>query len=184
MNSQYEKNKIINSKFVGIGAPMEKDKIFQNIDVNLGICHTIFRQLDTQMPSVLVENNNHLGTSAYDVVTNAEFINEVVLNYNVALLLDIAHAKITAINTRVDEDDYFNLLPLSRVTQVHLSKHAVIDNLAYDAHEMLSGDDWDCFWRLRQKMPGLEFITLEYYQNAANLLSMTSDLKKQISMFG
>jgi len=47
-------------------------------------------------------------------------INQVLDNTNAKLLLDIAHAKVTATNSHESVYDYLNRLPLEKVKEIHI----------------------------------------------------------------
>ena len=48
-----------------------------------------------------LENNNYYPTPAYEIITEGEFISEVLDKNNLFLLLDIAHAMVTAHNKKI-----------------------------------------------------------------------------------
>ena len=52
-----------------------------------------------------VENNNYYPTGAYDICSSADFLQALIEN-NLHLLFDIAHAKVTCKNRNIDYDCY------------------------------------------------------------------------------
>lgn len=170
--SGYVRNRVEGGAFVGEGEAMTRDTMLAHAARNAGIARE-------QCPDakLLVENNNHLGTDAYDVVTDPEFISELAAHAGVGLLLDVAHARISARNTGVDERSYLAELPLGSVRQVHLSKHGSDAARAWDAHEPLEEEDWRYFRELLPLLPDLRYVTIEYYRDAEALLAQLARLR-------
>ena len=175
--SRYQDNKIIDGKFVGENTAMSETELHDNVRLNLNQVFSLFGN----SLEVLVENNNHLGTDAYDVVTSPHFIKDVLQENNVFLLLDIAHARITAGNTRSCEKAYFNALPLKKVRQIHLSRHSEVGGEFHDSHNHLLSDDWDFFRHISSISPNLKYVTIEYYKDQETLLMLLQELKKILS---
>lgn len=173
--SRYEDNDIVSGAFVGKGTPMSAEQMVANATDNLRYARQVFGA----EVGMLVENNNHLGTDAYDTVTDAAFLCRLMDAAGLDLLLDIAHARITAHNTGVAEREYLGGLPLHRVRQVHLSGHGQrADGTYYDAHEPVTESDFDYFAALwGRSLTALEFVTIEYYKDAASLLEQLGVLR-------
>ena len=69
-----------------------------------------------------IENNNYYPTGAYDVSTSLEYLLEVLSIKDLHLLLDIAHAKVSAFNLKVELNEYIMpLLETDLCKQVHIS---------------------------------------------------------------
>ena len=72
---------------------------------------------------------------AYDVVTDGDFICQVVNQNNLYLLLDIAHAMVTAHNKQIDYNQYISTLPLDKLIQLHICQPELNKGeIAFDAH--------------------------------------------------
>ena len=68
-----------------------------------------------------IENNNYYQTGAYEIATSAKFINKVIKELDCHLLLDIAHAKVTCKNKKLNLDSYINELSKGiKCRQMHL----------------------------------------------------------------
>ena len=57
---------------------------------------------------ILIENNNYYPTKAYDIITDADFISNLVYDNNIGFLFDQAHAEITAHNQKIKYEEYVN----------------------------------------------------------------------------
>jgi uncharacterized protein (UPF0276 family) len=127
--------------------------------------------------TIAVENNNYYPTGAYDVVTEASFIRKVVEMTGIHLLVDLAHARISAHNMGICPEGYLVQLPLERAIQVHLSGYATNEAIWHDSHEELSENQWREAERCLRRLPGVQFVTLEYYQEADVLARMLIRLR-------
>jgi uncharacterized protein (UPF0276 family) len=172
VSSRYAKNKIVDGRFCGCGKPFTRNQMLKNAAENIAYVQSIFGD---SIP-ILVENNNDLKTSAYEIVTDPEFLSQIIQENSLCLLLDIAHAKISAYNRGLTIQEYLANLPLSKVVQVHLARHIVQKGFAYDAHEFLLSSDWDFFCALLPRVLNLSFITIEYYRDGSRLLSQIAIL--------
>jgi uncharacterized protein (UPF0276 family)/ribosomal protein S18 acetylase RimI-like enzyme len=168
--SRYKENRIEGGCFVGLGVPYTEKELKDNANKNIMAVREIFGEI-----AIMVENMNHLGSDAYDLVSEPEFISEVVLENRAYLLLDLAHAKITCTNTRRSFDEYFRKLPLDRVLQIHLSKHSIVVGRAVDSHDLL--DDFGEIVEVINRLPNIKYITVEYYKDAKKLIGMLRQLK-------
>ncbi len=174
--SRYEENDLVDGAYVGRGEPMSAAAMLANAGQNGALA----RRALPATP-LLVENNNHLGTDAYALVTDPAFIGEVMDQAGADLLLDVAHARISACNTGRDEAEYFAALGLDRALQVHLSRHAECGGRARDAHEALGEADWDYFAGLLPRLPGLRYATIEYYKDPERLLAQIARLREVLA---
>lgn len=128
-----------------------------------------------------VENNNAYKTEAYDYVTDPDFISSIVYDNDINFLFDISHAKITAINTRVNYDVYLSKLPLNRINQIHISKEGFNSTgEVFDAHELPSEEETIDIIKFIKKYKTLKYITVEYYKNPSKLLDYLNKLKRII----
>lgn len=159
--SRYQENELRDGRYVGIGEPYNREQLVTNVERNVEAVRNLFDDVP-----ILLENNNHLGTDAYEIVTDPSFIDTAVRQVGVGLLLDVAHAKISARNTDTDVADYLSSLPLDRCQQVHLSRHKIGPPGAIDAHAFFRQSDWAYFHALQDDLPNLAYVTLEYYEDA------------------
>lgn len=174
--SRYRVNVVHAAAFAGQGEPMDAQAMLSTAVHNADFVRRSFPNVP-----LMVENNNHLGTDAYDVVTDAAFIAKLAAAADVGILLDVAHARITAANTGVSEEAYLSALPLERAWQIHLSRHGRCAGLATDTHDMLEDDDWEYFTALSARILNLRFATVEFYRDAPRLLTQIERLRSALA---
>lgn len=119
-----------------------------------------------------IENNNYYPTSAYETVTDADFLSEVVNENEINFLLDIAHAFVTAHNRGIDFKEYLKNLPMERCIQLHLCQPVVDANgLAIDAHGLPEGD---LLQRSRSLIKDyhIRYLTVEFYKDPIGLIGI------------
>ncbi len=109
---------------------------------------------------VSMENLDYHKGGAYEHVCEPSFITRAVYELSTGLTLDIGHANVTAFNKHMDVKDYIGMLPLDRLTEVHIS-HAVNDD---DAHDLPTDSDYDILEFIFSKAnPG--YIVVEYFRD-------------------
>ncbi|MGE4504850.1 MAG: DUF692 family multinuclear iron-containing protein [Desulfovibrionaceae bacterium] len=170
--SRYVENRLEGGAFVGVGEPMGREQMLAHARENAAIARQALGRV-----RLLVENNNDLGTDAYETVTDPDFLAEALDAADADLLLDVAHARISAVNRGQDERAYLGALPLGRVRQVHLSRHAVAEGRAKDAHDPLEEEDWQWVSELLYRGMPLEYVTVEYYKDGPTLLRQLERLR-------
>ena len=128
---------------------------------------------------IAIENNNYYPTDAYNHITDANFIYDVVCENKIKLLFDLAHAKITSFNKNIKFMDYFKALPLKNIIQLHISKYALNHelHLAYDAHNRIDEFDVIEIKNIITNLKALEYITVEYYNDIRGLIDQIKMLK-------
>jgi uncharacterized protein len=178
--SRYQANDVAEGAFVGRGHAMAEEDMLINAQTNAATIRDMLNNSGYSNVKLLLENNNHLGTDAYEVVTCPNFITRLLDHIDFELLFDVAHARITAVNTGVDEQKYLEMLPLERAVQIHLSRHTLRDGRALDAHDALADEDWQFFHSLMPQLPKLGYATVEYYKDVDVLLGLLKRLRKEL----
>lgn len=174
LGSCYSKPVIKQGIFQPGGKKLSPDEIFNNASGNI----ERFRLKLNRRIKIGVENNNYFPSGAYGIITEPLFINRLLSKINLYLLLDIAHARITAFNKGVSPDDYIKQFNLAKVCQMHLSRPQEFNGCCRDAHEELNKKDWGYFKRIAGLCPKIEFVTIEYYKEEKNLILMLKQLKR------
>ena len=175
--SCYENPKVIIGKFFPNGKKISEKKLIDNAKKNF----VIIKKLFGEKIRIAVENNNHFNTEAYDFITKPDFIFKIVKDNKINFLLDIAHAKISAYNLKINFSNYLNKLPLNELIQIHIAKPGFDDsNEIYDKHDLPNEKDLTEVIALTKKYPTVEYLTVEYYKNADNLLQILKQLKIMI----
>lgn len=93
-----------------------------------------------------------------------EFVRKVLSATGCGLLLDLAHARISAEVLHVDVHDYLVSLPLDLVVEIHVSGPRKEQGFLRDRHDRLAREDYRLLeWVLRRCSP--RAITLEYWKD-------------------
>jgi len=103
-------------------------------------------------------------------VVDPAFITRVIEGAGCGLLLDLAHARVSAHRREQPARDYVARLPLDRLTEIHVSgpRLSPADDRLLDAHEPLQEEDYALLaWVLERAQP--QAVTLEYDRDRAQL---------------
>jgi uncharacterized protein (UPF0276 family) len=159
--------------FAPEGTRMSEDEMLRNAANNIAQ----FRVRVGDSVAMAVENNNYFNTGAYDTVTDPAFLSRLIDSVGVLLLLDIAHAEITAKHTGVAFEEYLSKLPLDRVVQNHLSGPTRTSEKYFDSHVALTDTEWKQYKEIVPRCPNLKYVTIEYYKDATLFISMLNKLR-------
>ena len=135
--------------------------------------------------SIGIENNNYYKTGAYDIATSSKFINEVIKECDAHLLLDIAHAKVTCKNKKINLDSYINeMVEDISCKQMHLCEPSerVFGGIVetYDAHLIPTPESIKDAIRICNNLK-INNLTVEYYKNQEKLINCLRTIKKIIN---
>lgn len=146
----------------GIGDQLSTETMLMNAFENCNWLKKYFPDL-----KILVENNNDLGSSAYDIVTDPGFISRIVLENDINFLYDHAHAMISAFNRRTPLNTYVDNLPNQKLLQIHLSEPSFSNDMAIDSHNPPSMKQLEfCMSRFKNKAI---YFTVEFYKSLTEL---------------
>jgi uncharacterized protein (UPF0276 family) len=112
----------------------------------------------------------------------AEKIDRLITENEVGLLLDLTHAKITALYRKWNLYDYLNELPLNRIREIHINGSGYDnDGFPADTHQSMSDEDYELLdWVLSRS--STEIVTLEYCGiNSENEEIVCQKLKYQLT---
>lgn len=100
--------------------------------------------------------------STLPVTVQPAFISQLIQQADMGLLLDLAHAKVSAYHLNQSVTDYLAGLPLDKVLEVHVSSSQQHPDYGQvDVHEVLTEEDYQLLiWLLKRCQP--QIITLEY----------------------
>ncbi len=122
------------------GLKYSRDEMLGNAKYNFSVIKKIFGA-DIE---IAIENNNYYFSSAYEFIADPEFISSVVNDNNLGFLFDIAHAKVTCYNRKINFDDYKKNLPLDKIVQLHVCHYGINKNgSAYDAHDLPTSEEME-----------------------------------------
>ena len=122
-----------------------------------------------------LENYNFYPTGLYNFVCDPDFMAEFLDKFDAGLVLDLAHAAISAANMGFDPFYYLERLPLDKVVEIHVSRPhlpAVPGRLGVDTHECPEEREWSwlAFVLERTRKAGLKPIVLVEYYKDLNIL--------------
>jgi uncharacterized protein (UPF0276 family) len=154
--------------------PLSRDEARANIVRNA-------RQLAAAIPvPLLLENIPRFFNRAHDHVTEPDFVAQVIAETGCDLLLDLAHAQVSAAALGHTVSDYLARLPLARTVEIHVSGPRPLDGVLTDCHEPLQEEDYRLLaWVLERTQPRL--ITLEYAKDKAALAEQIGRLRQMIA---
>jgi uncharacterized protein (UPF0276 family) len=125
---------------------------------------------------LLLENLDYNRGGAYESICEPTFIFDVLEQTDTALLLDLAHARVSASRFGIDMKDYLSALPMRRIKQLHVSGPRFEGQTLRDAHEPLQVQDYELLeWVLATAKP--DVVTLEYSKDETMLLEQIQELE-------
>jgi uncharacterized protein (UPF0276 family) len=146
------------------------------------MCRNV-RGLAAAIPVPLIlENLDYLPSGAYEHICEPAFIADVLAETGAGLLLDLAHARVSATRFGVPIGQYLAQLPLDRVRQIHMSGPRPRDGMLTDAHEPLMDEDYELLRGVLSQTRPLA-LTLEYYRDQAALLEQIARLRDLLCQY-
>jgi uncharacterized protein (UPF0276 family) len=119
---------------------------------------------------LLAENMPRWDRDRPAYVVDPVFITRVIEGAGCGLLLDLAHARVSAHSRGQPARAYIAQLPLDRLTEIHISgpRPSPADGRLLDAHESLQEEDYALLaWVLDRSRP--QAVTLEYSRDRLQL---------------
>lgn len=166
--------KIVNKVYILSGKKLTRAEMLNEARKNTKWLRKKFRNKF----KIGLENNNYYPTKAYDVIADADFISQVVRDNKLFFLLDIAHAKVTASNKKINYETYLKNLPLDLMMQMHICRPKINKKLSLDTHYLPSKKMFKEVKEISKKYKNLKFLTIEYYKDAKKLVNNIRNLKK------
>jgi hypothetical protein len=115
------------------------------------------------------ENYNYYPTGLYERICDPKFISRLLKKFGLFLVLDLAHALVSAYNLKTPVLDYLGQLPLDRVAEIHLSRPHIPTQknaLAVDAHFPPGKREWRLLrWLLARLPKPWPLLVVECYQS-------------------
>lgn len=158
-----ENVEIRDSYYTAISKPLSIDELKDKINLRLSYIKSKFGG------DIALENLGYYPTTAYGYVCEADFITDVVQKNNVYLILDIAHAIITAHNFGVDKYEYISSLPLEKVKEIHLSAPGLKDRRWLDLHEKPASEEFKVLDFIIKRIAGDPYLVVEYYKDLSGI---------------
>lgn len=164
-----------------------RKEIFITFCQSLKIIQESFLVRKLHLP-IALENLDYHSGGAYEYICQPDFINEIFLeNPDLYLLLDIAHAEISALALlKGDPKDrlaitkkYLQDLPLDRLIEIHINSPRFENNQALDMHLPITGVELEILeWLLSLDLPNFRVINLECEQKIAEQVRQLKTLKR------
>jgi uncharacterized protein (UPF0276 family) len=129
---------------------------------------------------LLLENLDYNTTGAYEHICEPDFIRETVERSESYLLLDLAHAQVSAARLGYSAEEYLDRLPLDRVRQLHVSGPRQFDGVMTDVHESLGERDVKILLEILERTEPWA-LTLEYKKDAGKLVAQADRLRRILS---
>lgn len=123
------------------------------------------KQLQAAIPvPLLLENLPRCLNHAHDHVCEPDFIAHVLQETGCGLLLDVAHARVSAFILGYDVYDYLARLPLEKTVEIHVSGPREEGGILTDRHEAMTQPDYEVLaYVLRHSSP--KMVSLEYWRD-------------------
>jgi len=152
---------------------LPEDTVFERV------CQVLTRLTELLPVPVLIENMDYNPTGAYETVCRPDFICRVLEQTNIFLLLDLAHAQVSASAMGIPIETYLAQLPLEKVRQIHLNRPGWQAHRLVDAHLALEEEDYALFASvIAQTHPWA--VTLEYNRDMNRIPGQVHRLQKII----
>jgi uncharacterized protein (UPF0276 family) len=84
---------------------------------------------------VVVENVSSYAEFHDSVMTEWEFLNEVVERADCGILLDVNNIYVSAMNHSFEANEYLDSVPAERVAQIHIAGHSRYEKYILDTHD-------------------------------------------------
>jgi hypothetical protein len=132
---------------------------------------------------VAVENYNYYPTGLYEHVCRPDYLAAFLEKFDLGLVLDLAHAAVSASNLGLTPEAYLAEMPFERVWEIHLSRPRLPADpraLAADAHLRPGPRELSWLKLTLERLPAgaaPPLAAIEHYQSLAGLLKATLELQ-------
>jgi uncharacterized protein (UPF0276 family) len=150
--------------------PLEREPLLSSIVVN---ARRLAEEIEVPL---LLENLDYNTTGAYEHICEPDFIREAVERSETYLLLDLAHARVSAARLGYSAEEYLDRLPLERVRQLHVSGPRQVDGVMTDVHQPLGERDVKILLEILERTVPWA-LTLEYKKSADTLVAQADRLR-------
>ncbi len=131
---------------------------------------------------VAIENQAHYRRNGHAFLVEPAFIEQVVRQTEVGLLLDVGHAVVSATMTGISVERYIAQLPTDKIVELHVHRPGIRGGHLRDMHLPLETEDYQRIAQLLQTLPRLRAVTLEYYGPADVLREQLQHLRQLIAL--
>lgn len=128
---------------------------------------------------LLLENFNYHATNAYEYICEPELYTQLLDEIGCDMLLDLAHAQISAFNMGWPGDhEYLSAMPLNKVHEIHVTRSGWQHAQRVDLHQPLEPGDLDLLGWVLERTP-TEAVTLEVEELPPALLTSQIAMMRQ-----
>lgn len=131
---------------------------------------------------IALENMNFFKSPAYEHVCEPDFITKIVRQNDIYLLLDVAHALVSAFNMNIRASDYISSLPLDRVMEIHISGPTIIDGICRDSHDKPGDFIFETLDSILPKVRPDVYVAVEYYKDYSGMVDIYCNLEKKYAV--
>jgi hypothetical protein len=147
--------------------PMSKILSPKAMETIIGQTLDVVRQ--SYSGALSVENYNYYPTGLYERVCEPDYISRLLEKFDLRLVLDLAHAEVSAHNLKTPLRAYLESMPWERITEIHISRPYIPSQkqaLAVDAHWPPQKTQWDLLkWALKKIPLANPLLVVECYQS-------------------
>lgn len=116
----------------------------------------------TKLPILLENIAQYEWSERPSFISDPQWITAALEMSDAHLLLDLAHARVSAYHRHEVDLEYIDALPLERVWEIHLSAPRLETEGLRDRHLPLQSRDYELLERVLTRAPHTKFLTLEY----------------------
>ncbi len=140
------------------------------------ICRNVVQLAHSISVPLILENLDYNPNGAYEYICEPAFIAEVLKETDVGLLLDLAHARVSAARLGLTIADYLAQLPLARVKQLHVSGPRWEGSVLRDAHDTLLDEDYALLREVLERTTPAA-LTLEYAREGSAVITQVEHIR-------
>lgn len=164
----YRHTTIVDAQYVGQGDKLSPAQVLDLAEQSLD-------RVRHRFPpgcELAFENLNFYPTGAYDGVCDAAFCNEAGRRLGIGMVLDVAHARVTAANMGSTFAAFADELDLANVREIHLSRPGRrTDGLAVDLHDQPQAEEFAILADLLARITGRVDVVIEYYRDVDGIVA-------------
>jgi len=170
----YSHVEIKENRYFGIGGRLTISDIH-------ALCAKRISWLRDKLPrdcEISIENLNYYDTGAYEDVCDPAFYNDICEKYSLGLVLDLAHAQVTAHNKKESSVEHLKRFNRNAIREFHLSKISVLsEDLAIDAHALPDRSEFQLMYELIEDSPLSYDVVIEFWFATKPLMAAYDALK-------
>lgn len=169
----YEQVRTEGGQYIGVGEKLSSDEVLDRSARR----YDAVRDQFPDTCEVAIENLNYYPSGAYDGVCDGAFYARACERLGVGLVLDLAHAWVSAMNLGVSFDDFLSGFDFSTVREIHVSGPTMIDGLATDRHALPGDREFGWLESVLARTSGPVDVVIEYYRDPEGIVASYERLR-------